>query len=772
MYIIFNKDGSVSESQLTDYINQHSDGVNFIDISIVGKSVDEYTADGNFKLPNKEVVSLVGSFTNKIKTSTGVYEGYRITLSSAVTEYQGDVALSIQVFNSDKTTLFTYPVTLYVNETTGRGGDPITQDQYEALRAMMADYQLQYARSNMRSYDTLAEATEDLPNLSNGQMILAKETADSETSAVFQKVGDKLEGVSLDGLSLDKYLRNDNAVGKGDFTWEVGNFVIGYKPNPIVPFRNIFKVDSANGVTMSQVLIGDSIFKVGIGTYGYFEITKPGGSSTRLKFDKTPEGDILTSGNLGEKNGVASLDSTGKIPTSQLPAYVSDVLEFPTFDKFPTTGEVNKIYIALDTNKTYRWGGTVYVEIGSSLALGETSETAWAGDKGKANQDNIATLKSDKLDKYKGALPPGYAVYGVNSSGGVNTEMMLLGTTIPNTVGQVVMTQTGGEIWGRSNQLDQAPSDNEFITKEYATAMYGNITNGVTNTWASKNVFKEEVTLTKEISEGGEITPAKINFKTSSYNLDTPSYVGGNGLSVEIGVKGNSSQTSFDVYTFYHRGSIKWTDKDSHQRLYNLPSKSGTIALTSDIPTIDTSAYVQIDKDNNFQSGSLSFGLGATLQTEEIKGGTVGNVGSNIIVLVPSGNNNEGAIGFVSKGSAFGMGLTGMVINTTGDFFVGEDFSSLNPAWKAVTGLLSPWQFGDLTKGYEAIGFVNAKDMEGRSQAPSPSRLTFFSPLGKVSWFDIAGRAKYDYQLPKKSGTIALTSDLSEAGTSVTIRRW
>ena len=184
-------------------------------------------------------------------------------------------------------------------------------------------------------------------------------------------------------------------------------------------------------------------------------------------------------------------------------------------------------------------------------------------------------------------------------------------------------------------------------------------------------------------------------------------------------------------------------------------------------------SYVQLNKDNEFKSGTLSFGLDAKLQTESISGGTVGNLGDNIIELIPSGNDSEGEIYFISHGSAFlDMGLTGMTINTTGDFFVGEDFSSLNPAWKAVTGLLSPWQVGDLTKGYEAIGFVNAKDFHGRANAPSPSRLTFFSPLGKASWFDMAGSAQYDYQLPKKSGTIALTSDLSEAGTSVTIRRW
>lgn len=131
-----------------------------------------------------------------------------------------------------------------------------------------------------------------------------------------------------------------------------------------------------------------------------------------------------------------------------------------------------------------------------------------------------------------------------------------------------------------------------FITKAYADKEYGKLASGLTNEWASKNTFKEEVTLTKEISEG-QITPAKINFKTSSYNSDTPSYIGGDGLSIEIGVKGNSSQTSFDVYTFYHGGSIKWTDENSNQRLYSLPNKSGTIALTSDLSEAGTSVTIR-----------------------------------------------------------------------------------------------------------------------------------------------------------------------------------
>lgn len=90
----------------------------------------------------------------------------------------------------------------------------------------------------------------------------------------------------------------------------------------------------------------------------------------------------------GAANGVAELDSTGKVPSSQLPSFVDDVLEYDKQSSFPTTGEAGKIYIAQDTNKTYRWSGSAYVEISASLALGETSSTAYRGDKGKTAYDH------------------------------------------------------------------------------------------------------------------------------------------------------------------------------------------------------------------------------------------------------------------------------------------------------------------------------------------------------------------------------------------------
>ena len=85
----------------------------------------------------------------------------------------------------------------------------------------------------------------------------------------------------------------------------------------------------------------------------------------------------------------ANLSDNGKVPANQLPSYVDDVLEYGTFNTFPTTGEDGKIYVAQDTDLTYRWSGTRYVEISQSLALGETSSTAYPGDKGKQLSEDL-----------------------------------------------------------------------------------------------------------------------------------------------------------------------------------------------------------------------------------------------------------------------------------------------------------------------------------------------------------------------------------------------
>lgn len=91
---------------------------------------------------------------------------------------------------------------------------------------------------------------------------------------------------------------------------------------------------------------------------------------------------------MGTANGVATLDAHGIINTSQLPSYVDDVLEYSSKSNFPATGESGKIYVDTSTNLGWRWGGTAYTQISPSIALGETSSTAYRGDRGKIAYDH------------------------------------------------------------------------------------------------------------------------------------------------------------------------------------------------------------------------------------------------------------------------------------------------------------------------------------------------------------------------------------------------
>lgn len=100
---------------------------------------------------------------------------------------------------------------------------------------------------------------------------------------------------------------------------------------------------------------------------------------------------------MGVANGVATLDSSGKIPTSQIPGSYDDVREgyYYNGEFYTDAAHTNQmahtsdiVYVDIPNNKTYRWSGTQYVVIGSDLALGETSSTAYRGDRGKTAYDH------------------------------------------------------------------------------------------------------------------------------------------------------------------------------------------------------------------------------------------------------------------------------------------------------------------------------------------------------------------------------------------------
>lgn len=233
----------------------------------------------------------------------------------------------------------------------------------------------------------------------------------------------------------------------------------------------------------------------------------------------------------------------GKVPASQLPSFVDDVVEAEDVAHFPATGESGKIYVALDTNKTYRWGGSDYVEISQSLALGETSSTAYRGDRGKEAYDISQTVGAvgDLTTTAKTTVVA--AINEVNAKDGVPAG----GTT-----GQVLTkkSSTDGDVEWVSPSSDAALSS--AVTSNLAVggiASGTTLAQGTTFTQFAQKLLITEIapdisftasgsgvkevgtsvtpTLTLTITSPGTGTPTSIKFYSGSTLLDTQSYVSG-----------------------------------------------------------------------------------------------------------------------------------------------------------------------------------------------------------------------------------------------------
>ena len=156
---------------------------------------------------------------------------------------------------------------------------------------------------------------------------------------------------------------------------------------------------------------------------------------------------------MGAANGVAQLGDDGRVPSSQLPSYVDDVLEYDNLASFPQTGESGKIYVAKDTNLTYRWTGSGYAEVSQSLALGETSSTAFPGDRGKNLETSVG-----QLNTFAGTFPQQIVL-----------ETHILGNSEnKNSCLRYVVSQKNGNTWSSPITRDEVI---HTVTTDYSGLM-------------------------------------------------------------------------------------------------------------------------------------------------------------------------------------------------------------------------------------------------------------------------------------------------------------
>lgn len=360
----------------------------------------------------------------------------------------------------------------------------------------------------------------------------------------------------------------------------------------------------------------------------------------------------------------------GLIPASYLPSYVDDVIEAASLSAFPKTGESGKIYVALDTNLTYRWSGTTYVEISPSLALGETSNTAYAGDKGKANATAIAALKAITISAGTGLSGGGnltanrtisLKVATTEALGGIKVGNRLsidangvLSATYTYTLPTASATVLGGVKVGTTlNMASSGVLDIKAVGKagtyfKVTTNAYGQITSGSNPTTLSGFGITDGFNTVAYSGSGNAITSAtfsghtltlvkgttfltkaafddlfeKVNIGTTSapvyaikakYGLYTEQFLSSMGLNTGTGGGGGGSDYDrLDTWTDYDASKAGWVlsaglGNDLNTRVTSLENGAAVTVTPSGTGTVVT-GVTKAGTVITVTKGNLAFG--------------------------------------------------------------------------------------------------------------------------------------------------------------------
>lgn len=218
---------------------------------------------------------------------------------------------------------------------------------------------------------------------------------------------------------------------------------------------------TANAVAWGNVTSKPSTFTPATHTHTFASLaTKP---TTLSGYGIT---DAINTSAKGAANGVVPLNSSKQIDSQYLPSYVDDVLEYTAKASFPTTGETGKIYVDTTTNLTYRWSGSAYVEISPSLALGTTSSTAFAGDKG-----NVAYTHSQTTGNPHGTTKANIGLGNVDNTA----------DSAKNVATATRTTNNGNNTEVASGTTANAPTTGmKYTSGMYMTQTYGNSTTPTT----------------------------------------------------------------------------------------------------------------------------------------------------------------------------------------------------------------------------------------------------------------------------------------------------
>lgn len=342
----------------------------------------------------------------------------------------------------------------------------------------------------------------------------------------------------------------------------------------------------------------------------------------------------------GQPNGLAELDGNGKVPASQLPSYVDDVMDaYATYTVSPTgvlqniqlyadaehetpiVGERDKIYVNVtpgEVSYQFRWSGSQWVHIDSNaIIIGDITGTAYDGGKGKAMEnvvnsmpDNLlSTFQLDQTDVNNITI----SLTGVEKSGGKYVQSTLADITITPATNTVAGLMTGAEKLAINETLPDAIND-EKVAREAAVKELK-----AKDTELQGNIDSLETALNQDITELGS-TILKVNDKvglteanempdlsSTNYLADSPSAISAAvTLDEEIGkLSRNENElwygVKFDLANSSSPDGVRIGNMEMHKTL-PVQSKMRGCAIDSQNNIIN---YLHPSDWNKFEDGTL-----------------------------------------------------------------------------------------------------------------------------------------------------------------------
>lgn len=340
----------------------------------------------------------------------------------------------------------------------------------------------------------------------------------------------------------------------------------------------------------------------------------------------------------GQPNGLAELDSNGKVPASQLPSYVDDVMDaYATYTVSPTgvlqniqlyadaehettiVGERDKIYVNVtpgEVSYQFRWSGSQWVHIDSNaIIIGDITGTAYDGGKGKAMEnvvnsmpDNLlSTFQLDQTDVNNITI----SLTGVEKSGGKYIESTLSNITITPATNTIAGLMTGAEKIAINETLPDAIND-EKVARENAvkelkakdTELQGNIDS--LEDALNEDITELRTTLLKVndkvgLTEGNEMPDlSSTNYLASSSSAISAAVT----LDEEIGkLSRNENElwygVKFDLANSSSPDGVRTGNMEMHRTL-PIQSKMRGCTINNDD---NTKRYLKADDWNKWEDG-------------------------------------------------------------------------------------------------------------------------------------------------------------------------